>query len=150
MSLDGLSLGNLGINTDMTAAQMATHIEQVTQKESEIKIKDVDGLAEENAVRRKKQDEESKKDFEDGFFEKNDENSEDESEDSEKSSIFNEKFFENSDPKEFMIRINPYTQMVELFSNKEERVLETISPNDLMALISKLDSASGILVNRKI
>ena len=144
MGLDGLAMGNLGLNTDMTSAQMANQADQIARKELEFKVKDINELAEENGVKTK--DEPSKENqFNDGFKKKKDENQEEET-----SSKITDKDFENSDPKEFSIRVNPNTDMVELFNNKEDTIVETINPKDLMGLISKLNNASGILVNRRI
>jgi len=144
MGLDGFSMGILGINSDMTSAQMANQADQIARKELEFKVKDINELAEENGVKTK--DEPSKENqFNDGFKKKKDENQEEET-----SSKITDKDFENSDPKEFSIRVNPNTDMVELFNNKEDTIVETINPKDLMGLISKLNNASGILVNRRI
>ena len=109
-------------------------------------MKNVNELAKENGV--KTRDEPANQNqFNDGFGKKKDD--EDDQFD-ETSSSLSEKDFENKDPKEFSIRINPITDMVELFSNKEDKVIETINAKDLMGLISKLNNASGILVNRRI
>lgn len=142
MGLDGFSMGNLGLNTDLTSIQMANQVEHLAQKGSEFKIKDVTESAEKGGVKSK--DEEPQDQFSDGFKEQNDKNSEDENK---HTSIED---FENKDPREFSVRINPETDLIELFNNKDETLVETISAQDLMNLISKLDGASGILVNRKI
>lgn len=147
MGLDGFSMGNLGLNADMTSAQMAAQAEQIALKESEIKIKDVTELFEGELVKRKEEqsdennarEEDSKKKQED----------EDESEKSEEY-LEIEKKIENQNPKEFSLRINYATKLIELYNNKEEQVLETIKAEDLMNVVSKLDSVSGVLVNRKI
>jgi len=144
MGLDGFSMGILGINSDMTSAQMANQADQIARKELEFKVKDINELAEENGVKTKDESPEQNQ-FSDGFKKKKDEN-----QDEEASSTITDKDFENSDPKEFSIRINPNTDMVELFNNKEDTIVETINPKDLMGLISKLNNASGILVNRRI
>lgn len=148
MGLDGFSMGNLGLNANMTSAQMAAQVEHLAQKESEIKIKDVNEMAQDQGINRKKEQSENQNQFKDNKKE-SDQNDEDEV----NNKIFNklsEKDFENKDPREFSVRINNETDMIELFSNKEGKVLETISANDLMKVISKLSNASGVLVNRKI
>lgn len=149
MGVDGFSLGNLGINIDMTSAQMANQAERLAQKESEIIIKDVTKAAEDDGVKRREEEESDKNQF-DGLFQ-DEKNGEEESENEEQSqSNLTAKDFENRDPKEFSIKVNAENGMIELFSNKEGRVLETISPDDMMALVSRLSNASGVLVNRKI
>jgi len=147
MGLDGFSMGVLGLNADMTSAKMAEEAEHLANKDFEIKIKDVDELAEQQLIKRKEGDSENKKQSKNDFKKKQDS---EEEQDNESSGLISEKDFETKDPKEFSVRINPDTEMIELFNNNEERILETISATDLMHLISKLDSASGILINRKI
>jgi len=147
MGLDGFSMGNLGLKVDMTSAQMANQAEQIARKEMEFKVKNVNELAEDSGV--KTRDEAQEKDqFSDGFKNKN--NEEDEEQNEETQSSISEREFEEKDPKEFSIRINSDTDVVELYSNKDDKVIETINPKDLMGLISKLNNASGILVNRRI
>lgn len=148
MGLDGFSIGVLGLNTDMTSAQMANQAEHLAQKGSEFKIKDVEESAQDQGVKRKNEEEQNQnqQEFNDGFKNEDDEHDLIISD----ANSLKEKKIENSNPKDFSVRINPLTDMIELFSNKEERVLETISAKDLMGLISKLNEASGVLVNRKI
>ncbi len=144
MGLDGFSMGNLGLNTDLTSAQMANQAEQLAKKGSEFKIKNVSELSKENGVKEKEERKQNKNQFNDGFKErKNDNNNEEQR-------LLNEKSFENKNPKEFSVRINSETELIELFNTKDEKVLETISAQDLMELVSKMDNASGILVNRNI
>ena len=53
MGLDGFSMGVLGLNTEMTSAQMANQAEQMAQKESQFKIKNINESAEKNGVKEK-------------------------------------------------------------------------------------------------
>lgn len=141
MGLDGFSMGNLGLNAELTSIQMASQMEQLAQKGSEFKIKDVTESAEKDSIKQKEEDD-AKNQFNDGFTENK--NNEDEN----KNALVED--IETKDPKEFSVRINPETELIELFNSKDEQVLETISATDLMQVVSKLDGASGILVNRKI
>lgn len=152
MGLDGFSMGNLGLNADMTSAQMANQAEQIARKESMVKIKDVTEAAEDGGVKRKEEDEPDKNEFYDGFKKDEDEEDEEENSDANKDSrtLLKDGDFEIKDPKELSVRINSNTEQVELFNKKNERIIETISAKDLMEVVSKLDGSSGILVNRKI
>lgn len=145
MGLDGFSIANLGLNSDLTSAQMANQIEKLAQKGTEFKIKDVSELIQEGGVKRREEQSDNKNRFNDGFGKKNKDDDKNKKQD-----VLSEKDFENKDPREFSIRINPDTELIELFNNKNEKILETITAKDLMGLISKLDNASGVLVNRKI
>ncbi|MEI8129050.1 MAG: hypothetical protein WCG95_05480, partial [bacterium] len=118
---------------------------QLAKKGSEFKIKNVSELLKENGVKEKEEQKESKNQFNDGFKEKKNDD-----DNKEEQKVLNEKSFENKNPKEFSVRINSETELIELFNTKDEKVLETISAQDLMELVSKMDNASGILVNRNI
>ena len=143
MGIDGLSMGNLGLHKEITSAQMANQAELLANEGLEFKVKDVNGIAKEKGVERKKDGSSDGG----GFFEENLNEEDDENNSKEK---FDEKTFLTDDIKEFSVRINPKTEMVELFNTKEKKIIETISATDLMQLISRLDSASGIIVNRRI
>lgn len=150
MGVDGFSMGNLGINIDMTSAQMANQAERLAQKESETIIKDVTEAAEEDAIKRKDEEDDSEQGQLSGGFDNEQKDENKEEEDEKPLSNLTDKDFANKDPKEFSVKVNSQTDMIELFSNKEGRVLETISSSDLMELVSRLNNASGVLVNRKI
>lgn len=158
MGLDGFSMGNLGLNAALTSAQMANQAEYLAQKDSEIIIKDVEKLEKEQAVKRKEEEEQNQQ-FNDGFKKNQDEddsgsedevNANDTALNEEITTELIERDFASKDPKEFSVRLNQETDMIELINNKEDKVLETIKAQDLMNMVSKLNSASGILVNRKI
>lgn len=144
MGLDGFSMGNLGLNTEMTSAQMANQAEQMAQKESQFKIKNINEAAEKNGVKRKTDEDKQEQDTPE--HQKKDKKSQEE----EIQQLLAETMFIDRDPKEFSVRINNETEMVELFNTRDKKIVEAISATDLMGLLSKLDSASGILVNRKI
>lgn len=144
MGLDGFSMGNLGLNTDLSPAQVANQIESLAQKEFEVKIKDIAEPAQEQGIKGKEGN--STNQNHNGGFKKK-KNSDELPQETE---LINEIDFEANDPKDFSVRVNPETEMIELFSNIDDKILETISAKDLMSLIEKLNSASGILVNRKI
>lgn len=144
MGLDGFSMGNLGLNTEMTSVQMAAQAEQLALKGNEFIIKDVQELAKDGGVKRKEEQAESEDQSQNQRPNKRKQRNQ------EGSNYLAEKDLENKDPKEFSVRINPQTELIELYNVKEGKILETIPPKDLMELISKLDNASGILVNRKI
>lgn len=144
MSIDGFAMSNLGLNRDLSSAtQLMTQTEFSIAKEAEVKIKDVTNSAAKQGIKDKEGD---------GGYGGSSAFAKDEEEEQEEEvrRRFNEHEFENRDPKEFSVRINPKSDMIELYNNTTQKIVETISANDLMGLISKLNSASGILVNKKI
>lgn len=147
MGIDGFSMGALGLNTDLSSTQLAAQADIIADKEFEIKVKDVDESAEEQAIKEKNHQKDKNK--KDKKQQNQDSDFQDEEEENDSLGLVSVKDFENN-PKEFGIRINTQTEMIELYSTVDKRIMETISADDLMHLIAKLDSASGILVNRKI
>jgi uncharacterized FlaG/YvyC family protein len=148
MGLDGFAMGNLGLNADLTSAQMANQVEQLAKKESEFLIKDVTELSYGNGVKRKKGEQEGKNTFNGGFKQKKKDDIINSDEDEKKT--LNEDSFIQKDLKDFFLRVNPKTNSIELFSNKDGRVLEEIPASDLMELVSRMNNPSGILVNKRI
>lgn len=59
-------------------------------------------------------------------------------------------FIKKSKAKKYKVSFNQSSDLVELIDRETGNIIETISPNDLIALISKSKTASGILVDRKI
>ena len=150
MGLDGFSMSNLGLHKEVTSAQMANQAEQLATKDMQFKIKDVTNLAKQKGIKRREGDSEAEKEtfFEDGLFQNEESYENDEARDAEVKLI--EQEFEQKDPREFSVRINPKTEMVELYNNRSKKIIETINAEDLMDLMSRLDSASGVLVNKKV
>lgn len=52
--------------------------------------------------------------------------------------------------KKYKVSFNQSSDMVELVDRETGNIIETISPNDLLTLLSKSKTASGILVDRRI
>lgn|SRR5574344_323854 len=150
MGLDGFSMGNLGLNTELTPTQLASQVEFSTQKEAEIKIRDPEQSAEDAAVKEKQEQEKQRQqEFNDGF-KQNSESEEDSPEENEEQEKQRQQEFESKDVKEFSIKLNPQTETVEIYNRETGRTLETMNAKDLSHLVSKLDTASGVLINRKI
>ena len=148
MGLDGFTMSNIGLHRDLTSAQMASQADELANMDKDVKIEDITSLSTKKGIKRRDGDSDGAGGFV-GFGFKG-KNPNEEEEDDDETSNFDEKVFENSNPKEFSVRINSKTEMVELFNNKSKKIVETISAGDLMALISKMDSASGVLVNKKV
>lgn len=158
MGLDGFSISDLRMRNELTSAQMSNNAERLAREGSEFQIKDVDGMAKDAEIRRKeeseKQEQQKKKkqgeNFED-YFEETDE--EDKSLPQKQQAEDEKDFvdpFKNKNVGDFAVRINPKTEMIELYNKKDKKVMETISADELMMLITKMSCASGILVNKKI
>ena len=148
MSVDGFLMGNLGLSAELSSAQMASQSEHLAKKESEIKIKDLEESEKDGGVKRKTEEEENNQEFNDGFDKPKKEESD--NDESQLQDNLTKKELDSRDPSEFSIRINSKTEMIELLNTKSGKMVESIKAQDLMQVLSKLDDASGILVNRKI
>ena len=138
MGLDGFSMKNISPHNELTSAQLSNNAEALALKGTQRTIKDVEGLAEKQKTKTKDFEQEDEGVY--YIFEKDEEE--------QGQSHFQQ---QKRDPhKQYKVRLNNKTQLIELVDTEQNKVIETILPNDLIKLISKLNETSGILVNRKI
>ena len=144
MGMDGLSISNTGIVKEKTSAELASKTEQAMQADATNNPKQVQSLSTNQRVRSKDEDEENSKknkqnnEFNDGLVESEAEEllEEDESDIED---------IENPN-KDFYVKLN----IIELYDSATNKLIETISGNELGELIQKLNMASGIFVNKKV
>ena len=153
MGMDGLSFSNTGAIKEKTSAEYTNNVEQSMAMDPTNTAQQVHGLANNQRVKekeeteengRKKQQQENKEEnneFQDGLVEENHED--------EENSDFHVEDFENPD-KEFYVKLNIKDDIIELYDSSTDRLIETISGNELGELVHKLNMASGIFVNKKV
>lgn len=137
MPLDGLSFSSSAFFRPITPAEVALQVEKIAQNQAETVIKKTEEGEKIKSDSENDEDESSKN--------SEGRNTEDESED-DNSNIF----LSQEKIKKYKVKFNSLTDMVELIDQKTGSVIETISPNDLMNLLSKSAKPSGILVDREI
>ena len=151
MGMDGLSMANTGILKESTSADLTNRTEQVVQSDPTNDSKQVQTMSTNRRIREKDEEEESSKkgahqqkqeEFEDGLVEE-EENSED---------VFEEFHIEDLENpnKDFYVKLNSKNDIIELYDSATDRLIETISGNELQELVNKLNMASGIFVNKKV
>ena len=154
MGMDGLSIANTGVVKESTSADFASRAEQIVQSDPTNDSKQVQTTTTNRSVRAKDEAEENEKqqprqgsekkneeEFEDGLVEPDiDENSE-EGFDIEEL---------NNPNKDFYVKLNAKDDIIELYDSATDRLIETISGNELRELVKKLNMASGIFVNKKV
>lgn len=149
MGMDGLSIANTGAIKEQTSAEYANKTEQVMQADP-TNSRQVQSTSVNQRVRSKdEEDEENKKrnskdrsndTFEDGLVETAEEEGEEES-----------SFEEIENPnKDFYVKLNAKDDIIELYDTETNRLIETISGNELGELVQKLNMASGIFINKKV
>lgn len=151
---------------------MANQAEQLALRGGEFQIKFVDKLAKRKGIERRDDEDhkkEKKENFQDFFDPDDEQNTElephwqeneqseydQDDEQNEVQNVSQNLEYEQIQQKNmisegFSVRINKDTEKVELLSLQDNRVIQTISANELMGLISKMDNASGIFVNKKV
>ena len=150
MGMDGLSIANTGAIKEQTSAEYANRVEQAIASDPTNSAQQVHGLTNNQRVREKEEGENSggqrgrnpneDEVFQDGLVEEPVENI---------SPDFDVEDFENPD-REFYVKLNVKDDIIELYDSSSDRLIETISGNELGELVQKLNMASGIFVNKKV
>ena len=152
MGMDGLSMSNTGVVKESTSAEYTNRTEQAIQSNPSNNAQQVQTLETNRAIREKDEEEESQKqereqkeqeeeeEFQDGLVEEKPEEIEEE---------FNIEDLDNPN-KDFYVKLNAKDDIIELYESSSDRLIETISGNELQELVKKLNMASGIFVNKKV
>ena len=149
MGMDGLSMANTGALKESTSADFASRTEQSMQADRTNDAKQVQTLSTNPRIKEKDEEEEAKKnkqespeeeEFDDSFVPTEDEFEKEE---------FDIEELENPN-KDFYVRLNAKDDIIELYDSATDRLIETISGNELKELVRKLNMASGIFVNKKV
>ena len=149
MGMDGLSFSNTGAIKEKTSAEHTNNVEQSMAMDPTNTAQQVHGLTNNKRVKEKDENEEFEKkkrgnnqeesEFQDGLVE----------EKPEETPEFHVEDFENPD-KEFYVKLNVKDDIIELYDSSTDRLIETISGNELGELVQRLNMASGIFVNKKV
>ena len=155
MGMDGLSMANTPTLKESTSAEYTSRSEQAIQSDPSNNSKLVQNLATNRAVREKDEEEEGAKrehnnskknedeEFKDGLVEDDKENKEEYNED------FNIEDLDNPN-KDFYVKLNGKDDIIELYDSSSNKLIETISGDELQELVKRLNMASGIFVNKKV
>lgn len=150
MGMDGLSFASTGAVKETTSAEYAAKTEQTMQADTTNDSKQVQSTSVNQRVRSKDEEEENQKKkqqnnedtFDDGLVETPDDDE------------FAEENFEIQDienpNKDFYVKLNVKDDIIELYDSTTNKLIETISGNELGELVQKLNMASGIFVNKKV
>ena len=154
MGMDGLSMSNTGVLKESTSADFTGRAEQIVNEDPTNDSKQVQTTTSNRRVHEKDEEEggngnkgqqapkKQEEEFEDGLVEEPEENKETESD-------FNIEDLENPN-KEFYVKLNAKDDIIELYERTSDRLIETISGNELGELVKKLNMAAGIFVNKKV
>lgn len=156
MGMDGLSMANTGAIKESTSAEYTNRSEQAIQSDPANNSKLVQNLETNRAVREKDEEEESSKqqreqekkeeeeeEFQDGLVVDKPQTEEEYNEE------FNIEDLDNPN-KDFYVKLNSKDDIIELYDSSSDKLIETISGNELQELVKRLNMASGIFVNKKV
>ena len=149
MGMDGLSMSNTGALKESTSADFTNRTEQVIQTDATNDPKMVQTLSTNRRVKEKEDEEEAPKQKQQGKQEEDIEDSFVESEPAFQEEEFHIEDLENPN-KDFYVKLNAKDDIIELYDSATDRLIETISGNELRELVKKLNMASGIFVNKKV
>ena len=133
MGLEGFSMRNIGAyQGTVPSSHLAYEAKELVKVGRENQVKDVNELEKWERI-----DEEESEEYSGtgGYSEGMDEE---------------EDKKEYDEEKKYSVRINPDSNLIELFDTEKNEILETITPQELILLIKNLNSSSGIFVNKKI
>ncbi|MBE7703170.1 MAG: hypothetical protein E7Z89_03870 [Cyanobacteria bacterium SIG28] len=148
MGMDGLSMSNTGALKESTSADLASRSEQIVQADPTNDSKQVQTMSTNPRIKEKEEQEESKKNKNQAQHDEiNDEFIESSLE--EEFEEFDVEELENPN-KDFYVKLNSKDDIIELYDSATDRLIETISGNELAELVKKLNMASGIFVNKKV
>lgn len=153
MALDGFSLRQVGLAQDNTSAQMAINTEHDIRQS--LSTKNVDQIANTDSEKAVTLDEEKEK--EQGKNKKKGDGKSKKKEDpytvelnSQTSEITDIEDFYSKFSDKLGIRLNKFSDVIELYNKDTNKTVEAITAEDLIKLIDRLKVSSGILVNKKI
>jgi len=157
MGMDGLSMANTGTLKESTSAEYTNRSEQAINSDPSNNSKLVQNLATNRAVREKTEEDEEHKqsrnqdnsdnneaeeEFQDGLVE-------DKKTEEEYNEEFNIEDLDNPN-KDFYVKLNTKDDIIELYDSSSDKLIETISGDELQELVKRLNMASGIFVNKKV
>ena len=153
MALDGFSLRQVGLGQDNTSAQMSINTEHDIRQS--LSAKNVDQIANTNSEKAVTLDEEKEK--EQKRNKKKGNGNSEKKEDpytveigNQTSEITDIEDFYSKFSDKLGIRLNKFSDVIELYNKDTNKTVEAITAEDLIKLIDRLKVSSGILVNKKI
>ena len=155
MGMDGLSMSNTGLRKEATSLDYSKENEEAGKLESEKSMfiqelteqERVNEESEENKKRRKNK----KKSASSEDASSEEENEEDELEEEESPEINpDDLLLLDGENKGFYTKLSKNLENIELYDRITDRLIGTISPEELSFLITKLNMGTGIFINKKV
>lgn len=152
MGIDGFSMSNLGLNRNLTSAQLANEAEMTANQALENQIADVDGVGKKEKAGRKDPDAafNGTIPFIGEPKEKDDEESSNEQEkESPQEQQMSSNDEEDDDGNQYHFKLNN-EGLIEVWDSTTDSVVKTISPEDASNTLLHMSKIPGIFVNKEI
>lgn len=169
MSVDGFSMSNFGLPNEITSAQAAARTEQNVIFGNEKIVDKIEPVLNKRINNKTDEDEEDSQQqyFNDGF-QKNKDDDDEENEEKDENRSKNESELDEKDkkittkaakkyktavlknPEDIVVKVNTQKDKIELYNKVTQKTVESISANDFLEMINKLDYNSGILLNKSV
>ncbi len=149
MGMDGLSIANTGLVKESTSAEFTNKTEQAIHTDDSQTNKQVQSLSQNQKVRAKDDEDKSDKKNSSGKENLTDNNYNESTEDDITDEEIDIEEIENPN-KDFYVKLNTKDDIIELYDSSTNKLIETISGNELGELVQKLNMASGIFINKKV
>ena len=158
MGMDGLSMSNTGIRKEATSLDYSKESEETAKEDTE-KSMIVQELTEQERVNEEREENKKRRKSKKGKSEDDDEESEEdlggEGEDEDSDDVDAEVSPDNlllidGENKGFYTKLSKNLENIELYDRITDRLIGTISPEELSFLITKLNMGTGIFINKKV
>ena len=157
MGLDGFSIANLGLNKNLTSAQLANEAEATARQSLENQIADVDGIGKKEKVGKKDEDAAfngmvpfiaNPKD-EDEESQQQEEQSSEENTDSVEESPVDDIGDEDDEAHKYHFKFSK-DNMIEVWDSEKKELIKTISPESATKVFHNFSKVPGIFINSEI
>lgn len=145
--LDGFSFINLGAEQKLTSAEMAFNAERIAKQGKDRNIEDIDKTSKGKSSIRKEDLTEKEGG---GYSLGGDSSGTKKTEEDDDTDLDDNDSLEVEKESKFVVILNKETNMLELIETNTNTVVQTISPEELSGIASKMSNPSGIIVNKKI
>ena len=158
MGMDGLSMSNTGIRKEATSLDYSKESEETAKEDTEKSMivqelteqERVNEEREENKKRRKSKKGKSEDDDEESEDDLGDEDEEEDSDDVDAQVSPDNLLLIDGENKGFYTKLSKNLENIELYDRITDRLIGTITPEELSFLITKLNMGTGIFINKKV
>lgn len=150
MGIDGFSMSNLGLNRNLTSAQLAHEVDATAKQALENQMADVDGVGKKEKAGRKDSDAAFNGMI--PFIPSDDENREQEDEKEENASpntLVDAVEDDDEEGSQYHFKLND-KGLIEVYNVETNEIIKTISPENAANVMMGISKLPGILVDKEI